>query len=529
VKDNRIATFFWGFFMDYPVTVPKQVSITEIPEGIEGTKMTVEEMAKEAEKGALNWTVISITREITKNKKSRDYEAIADEIFWWVKKNIKFNRDPVPAELIQSPEMTIKVKTGDCDDMVILLDSMMQSVGIPTRYVTISYLPDAKDDYTHVYLEALVSKENQKAKWKPYDASVPNSTPGWKPPKYYKMGIWEPGGKYRELAGFFDDLVDSVKQFANNVEEEYKRVEDDIKEERDRTIRRMAEEFQRFGTKMKEDWKMGAFSDLIMKGLIAPPFSLLSEIVRSDFRLKVTEDDWLMFAQITASLGGTVFSLLTPIIGTSAISLILSAVGSFASIQQNINQKKDLAKQLEDEMAQSYIEERARREIINKSLADAHAMEDYLVKKKQLEFDLISFRAQWQEKVKEENDRLEAEYKKEIEEFKMMNHVSGLSGYEDSVVQRSSMGVAHKSDVERYVPDWTPKYPHVFPQYYIGHDFMREQAPWMRYRAFTRQRNDIGTVYQNQVKKENPYLQAIDNNILEQPWTLLSGTKRFKR
>lgn len=53
----------------------------------------------------------------------------------WVQSHIAYMRDPVDFELVQSPEVTLKLGRGDCDDQAVLLGSMLVATGHPSRFV----------------------------------------------------------------------------------------------------------------------------------------------------------------------------------------------------------------------------------------------------------------------------------------------------------------------------------------------------------------------------------------------------------
>jgi len=63
---------------------------------------------------------------------SRDYAAQAAAMLAWVQTNIYYTNEP--GEQIQSPWRTLDVKTGDCDDMALLLAAMAESIALPWKF-----------------------------------------------------------------------------------------------------------------------------------------------------------------------------------------------------------------------------------------------------------------------------------------------------------------------------------------------------------------------------------------------------------
>lgn len=83
---------------------------------------------------------------ITENQKLRkfaaeisegcpDKECRAVEIFDYVIMNYEYIDDPRGSEYIQSPFQTVDIGGGDCEDFTILINSLMENVGIETKLV----------------------------------------------------------------------------------------------------------------------------------------------------------------------------------------------------------------------------------------------------------------------------------------------------------------------------------------------------------------------------------------------------------
>jgi hypothetical protein len=65
-------------------------------------------------------------------------------------------RDPVGAEAVQLPTVTLEIKSGDCDDKVTLLSALLESCGHPTRFCAVKV--DGSDRYSHVFLQTKLGK-----------------------------------------------------------------------------------------------------------------------------------------------------------------------------------------------------------------------------------------------------------------------------------------------------------------------------------------------------------------------------------
>ncbi|MGH6795925.1 MAG: transglutaminase-like domain-containing protein [Methylocella sp.] len=94
-------------------------------------------------------------------------------LFSFVRDSVRYTMDTNGVERLQTPDYTLRVRQGDCDDKSILLAALLESVGIPARFVAVGFSPDY---FEHVYVEALLDDG-----WVALDATE-NVPPGWAPP-----------------------------------------------------------------------------------------------------------------------------------------------------------------------------------------------------------------------------------------------------------------------------------------------------------------------------------------------------------
>ncbi len=72
---------------------------------------------------------------ITQNCSSGSKECYINEVYRHVVKNYDYYADPRNDEFIQSPFETIQLGGGDCEDLTILLSSLLENIGIETYLV----------------------------------------------------------------------------------------------------------------------------------------------------------------------------------------------------------------------------------------------------------------------------------------------------------------------------------------------------------------------------------------------------------
>lgn len=129
--------------------------LQNIPDGRAGTQATVREMANLVAQSQLRPTVRLASLSILEkaNVKTRNTAAVIRALFEWTRRNVQYLHDPLDVESVQSPEVTLQIKVGDCDDHSTLMAAFAANLGIPARFVTIGY---SQDRMVHVFGEFLV-------------------------------------------------------------------------------------------------------------------------------------------------------------------------------------------------------------------------------------------------------------------------------------------------------------------------------------------------------------------------------------
>ena len=126
---------------------------------------------------------------------------------------VRYTRDMILADTFTAPERTmLKKHGGDCDDYVILMGSMLMSVGHPVRIRVIQ--TKDKSSWSHVYLITPKyfpddPKYNEKTSWAAIDASV-DKPAGWE----------APGAPETARTGKPHGIVARVKDFPMPMEED---------------------------------------------------------------------------------------------------------------------------------------------------------------------------------------------------------------------------------------------------------------------------------------------------------------------
>jgi hypothetical protein len=160
-----------------PTLTSPQISLGYIPRGYVGTLRTVGHMMALIRAGAKDFYVrqkaidILLEREV----KPKDYLGEIKALFEWVQRSVRYTKDPFRVEVLHSARRMLELRAGDCDDMTILLGSMLEAIGHPIRLVLTGPDPLRPRLFSHVYLEVY-----HKGRWVPLDATMPYPM-GWAP------------------------------------------------------------------------------------------------------------------------------------------------------------------------------------------------------------------------------------------------------------------------------------------------------------------------------------------------------------
>jgi transglutaminase-like putative cysteine protease len=163
------------------LVVPR-IFLLNVPKGKDGTLTTARIIARMIRDGAKDFYVrqcaIQIFRIYGVPAKDRFGEVCS--LFDWVRRNVRYTRDIFRVELLHTPRRMLELRAGDCDDMTILLGSMLLSTGHPVRLVLVGFRPHRPHLYSHIYPEVLV-----RGRWIALDATMPRPI-GWAPPALWR-------------------------------------------------------------------------------------------------------------------------------------------------------------------------------------------------------------------------------------------------------------------------------------------------------------------------------------------------------
>lgn len=109
------------------------------------------------------------------NVPPRAYRREAAALHAFVRDHIRYVRDPVGLELVQSPQRTLEVRQGDCDDKSTLLGALLMATGKPARFTAVGFKGAG---FSHVLVEYLDG-----TRWVPMETII------YKPMGWFPSGV----------------------------------------------------------------------------------------------------------------------------------------------------------------------------------------------------------------------------------------------------------------------------------------------------------------------------------------------------
>jgi hypothetical protein len=137
------------------------VKSTETEGGVKSNLKTIDMMRRIARKESGNPLIRQLAINILNDKKVRSHQYIDEALALaeWVQGAIPYVMDANGIEQLHSPTMIIKkiqsgdIFRGDCDDMSLMLATLLLSIGHRPMFKCVRYKSTSpKDSYNHIYV-----------------------------------------------------------------------------------------------------------------------------------------------------------------------------------------------------------------------------------------------------------------------------------------------------------------------------------------------------------------------------------------
>lgn len=158
-----------------------QGTLGSISGGKAGTRQTLKIMSDIVKAWKVHPEIRNLAVSITSDIPGKDFPSEIAAIQGWVKRNIRYVQDVAGVETIQTPDVTLSLMAGDCDDQSIIVAALLESIGHPTRFRAIGFAPNEME---HVFVETRLGSG-----WVSVETTEPVDI-GWQPPGVVDSVVW---------------------------------------------------------------------------------------------------------------------------------------------------------------------------------------------------------------------------------------------------------------------------------------------------------------------------------------------------
>jgi hypothetical protein len=174
-----------------------QTQTFPLSEGDTGTAQTIAQMRSVIDRYVKNQDVNRTAIALAWNSPQFSQAPKAQAIFTWISQNFRFVGNIVGKQTLRTPIETIQVRGGSCADFTVLIATLLGTIGIKSRAVTISSHSDDPQSFSHVYPEAFVDGQ-----WVAMDVARPGAQFGRTPEVYYRKREWNLfGSGFKDVSG----------------------------------------------------------------------------------------------------------------------------------------------------------------------------------------------------------------------------------------------------------------------------------------------------------------------------------------
>lgn len=166
---------------------PMRAQSVPLAGGDAGIQQTIRAMRNLIEQGKKDPVIHELAADILHRAQvpAHDHLGEARAIGEAVYRNVRFTRDVYGKETLHAAREVARLRIGDCDDFVILICSLLGTIGHKTRIVTVSNHPEDPSQFSHVYPETYVN-----SRWVPVDFARRSPEFGKAPESYFRKREW---------------------------------------------------------------------------------------------------------------------------------------------------------------------------------------------------------------------------------------------------------------------------------------------------------------------------------------------------
>ena len=144
---------------------PTRATLQAIPDGWQGTRATLRIMSRMVRHFKKDMQIRSLAQSLVADvPHHKNWTGQIKALHGWVRDNVQYVRDVRGVETLATPLKTLETMQGDCDDQSVLLASLLESIGHPTRFIAMKQ--STFGPFVHVFTETKIGN-----KWYPLETT----------------------------------------------------------------------------------------------------------------------------------------------------------------------------------------------------------------------------------------------------------------------------------------------------------------------------------------------------------------------
>lgn len=168
-----IPGIFRTVILNHPANL--RGTVLAIRDGADGIYDTLRVMREFVETAKLDPNMRARVAQLLLMTPEKDQLREVVTIFEFARDRIRYMQDVAGVETVSSPQQTMAIGAGDCDDKAVLLATMLEIAGYPSKFIATGY--SVPGVFEHVYVAAQLKD----GAWIPLDATEKVPV-GWEAP-----------------------------------------------------------------------------------------------------------------------------------------------------------------------------------------------------------------------------------------------------------------------------------------------------------------------------------------------------------
>ncbi len=131
-----------------PCEANNPLRMIEIPDGAAGTREVLKHMRQETRKDKRKPAIRHLAQMIVRRVPAKNWLAEMAAVFEFVRARIRYSLDTNGIEVVQSASVTLSLGYGDCDDLCVLLATLLECLGHVCYFCAMGF--EERGSFSHV-------------------------------------------------------------------------------------------------------------------------------------------------------------------------------------------------------------------------------------------------------------------------------------------------------------------------------------------------------------------------------------------